>query len=66
MLGCRAMNLVPDSEEAFETLDKGIGRRDLLRATALVSAGAEPLQDLISALHSKLLVAELTRQREKR
>src|SRR4030088_1536957 len=40
MLGCRAMNLIPDSEEAFETLDKGIGRRDLLRATALVSAGA--------------------------
>jgi acetamidase/formamidase len=42
------MNLVPDSEEAFDTLDKGIGRRDLLRATALVSAGATVPRWLLS------------------
>jgi hypothetical protein len=42
------------------------GEMDADRAVALVQSGAEPLQDLISALHSKLLVAELTRQREKR
>jgi acetamidase/formamidase len=29
-----------DGERAFEALDEGIGRRDLLRAAALVSAGA--------------------------
>jgi DNA-binding transcriptional MerR regulator len=40
---------------------------DTLRyKSELVESGAEPLQDLISALHSKLLVAELRRQREKR
>jgi DNA-binding transcriptional MerR regulator len=33
------------------------------RAVAVIEAGAEPLQDLISALHSKLLVAELQRQK---
>ena len=36
------------------------------RAVAVIEAGAEPLQDLISALHSKLLVAEMKRQREER
>jgi hypothetical protein len=30
----------PPAEEAFTTLDSGLGRRDLLRAAALVSAGA--------------------------
>ena len=29
----------------------------------MIEAGAEPLQDLIAALHTKLLVAELERQR---
>jgi len=29
-----------DPEEAFETLSEGIGRRDLLRASALIGAGA--------------------------
>jgi DNA-binding transcriptional MerR regulator len=36
------------------------------RAVALIEAGAEPLQDLVSALHSKLLVAEMRRQRAER
>ena len=34
--------------------------------STLIEAGAEPLRDLIAALHSKLLVAELKRQRESR
>ena len=34
------MTRVPDPEEAFETLSQGIGRRDLLRASAAIGAGA--------------------------
>jgi acetamidase/formamidase len=34
------MDPLMNGEQAFEALDKGIGRRDLLRAAALVSAGA--------------------------
>jgi acetamidase/formamidase len=34
------MDRMTEGEEAFEVLDEGIGRRDLLRAAALVSAGA--------------------------
>ena len=37
---CRAMDPRIDGEQAFEVLNTGIGRRDLLRAAALVSAGA--------------------------
>jgi hypothetical protein len=36
---------------------------DADRAVELIAAGVEPLQELISALHSKLLVAELQRQK---
>jgi hypothetical protein len=36
---------------------------DTERAVELIEAGAEPLRDLIAALHQKLLVAELKRQR---
>ena len=36
------------------------------RAAELIQAGAEPLRDLIAALHQKLLVAELRRQRAAR
>src|ERR1700726_2543015 len=39
-LACGAVEPLIDGEEAFEALDEGIGRRDLLRAAALVSAGA--------------------------
>jgi acetamidase/formamidase len=34
------MDPIADGEHAFDLLDEGIGRRDLLRAAALVSAGA--------------------------
>jgi acetamidase/formamidase len=38
----------PDPERAFDVLDAGLGRRDLLRATALVGAGAVAPAWLIS------------------
>lgn len=36
------------------------------RVVEMLEAGAEPLKDLIAALHTKLLVAELGRQRDDR
>jgi DNA-binding transcriptional MerR regulator len=53
-------------EEVEVLMQRLAEEMDADRAVALVEAGAEPLQDLISALHSKLLVAELRRQREVR
>ena len=40
------------------------GEVDVERAMQMVEAGAEPLRALIGAMHSKLLLAELRRQRE--
>jgi DNA-binding transcriptional MerR regulator len=51
-------------EEVEVLMQRLAGEMDADRAVELVAAGAEPLQDLISALHSKLLVAELKRARE--
>jgi DNA-binding transcriptional MerR regulator len=50
-------------EEVEVLLERLTREMDAQRAVAMVEAGAEPLHDLISALHSKLLVAELRRQR---
>jgi hypothetical protein len=36
------------------------------RVIEMLEAGAQPLRDLIAALHTKLLVAELARQRTER
>jgi DNA-binding transcriptional MerR regulator len=36
------------------------------RVVEMLEAGAQPLQDLIAALHTKLMVAELERHREQR
>ncbi|MGE0506891.1 MAG: hypothetical protein AB7F97_18230, partial [Solirubrobacterales bacterium] len=36
------------------------------RVVAMLEAGAQPLKDFIAALHTKLLVAELERQRDAR
>jgi hypothetical protein len=36
------------------------------RVVEMLEAGAQPLKDLIAALHTKLLVAELERQRSQR
>ena len=53
-------------EEVEVLMQRLAGEMDADRAVELVEAGAEPLQELISALHSKLLVAELKRQRDVR
>jgi DNA-binding transcriptional MerR regulator len=53
-------------EEVDVLLDRLANEMDAQRAVDMVEAGSEPLHDLISALHSKLLVAELRRQRDAR
>jgi DNA-binding transcriptional MerR regulator len=53
-------------EEVQVLLDRLAGEVDTDRAVELIEAGAEPLRDLIAALHQKLLVAELKRQRDGR
>ena len=53
-------------EEVEVLMQRLAGEMEADRAVELIESGAEPLQDLISALHSKLLVAELRRQREER
>jgi DNA-binding transcriptional MerR regulator len=51
------------AEEVRVLLDRLAGRVEVDRAAEIISSGAEPLQDLIGAMHSKLLLAELRRQR---
>jgi DNA-binding transcriptional MerR regulator len=51
-------------EEEVQVLMERLGDMDTDRAVALIEDGGEPLQDLIAALHHKLLVAEMKRQRE--
>jgi DNA-binding transcriptional MerR regulator len=53
-------------EEVQVLLDRLAGEVETDRAVELIEAGAEPLRDLIAALHQKLLVAELKRQRDGR
>jgi DNA-binding transcriptional MerR regulator len=50
-------------EEVRSLLDRLAGEVDLERAHEIIEAGAEPLRELIGAIHSKLLLAELARQR---
>lgn len=50
-------------EEIRTLLDRLAGEVDPDRAASIIAAGAEPLRDLIGALHSKLLLQELRRQR---
>lgn len=52
-------------EEVRALLDRLIGEVDAERAVEIIAAGAEPLRELIGAIHSKLLRAELSRQRER-
>jgi DNA-binding transcriptional MerR regulator len=54
------------AEEVRTLLDRLAGEVDVERAVEIITAGAEPLRDLIGAMHSKLLLAELRRQREGR
>jgi DNA-binding transcriptional MerR regulator len=53
-------------EEVSVVLERLAGELEPDRVVDLIEAGVEPLRDFIAALHSKLLVAELRRQREAR
>ncbi len=53
-------------EEVQVLMERLAGEMAPDRAVELIDDGAEPLRDLIAALHSKLLVAELKRQRAAR
>jgi DNA-binding transcriptional MerR regulator len=49
-------------EEVRTLLERLAGEVEVERAVEIIAAGAEPLRDLIGAMHSKLLLAELNRQ----
>jgi DNA-binding transcriptional MerR regulator len=49
-------------EEVRALLDRLAGEVEVERALEMVAAGVEPLRELIGAIHSKLLLAELRRQ----
>ena len=53
-------------EEVQVVLERMAGEMEPDRVVELMEAGAEPLRDFIAALHSKLLVEELKRQRDER
>ena len=50
-------------EEVRVLLDRLAGKVDVDRAVQIISSGAEPLRELVGAMHSKLLLAALRRQR---
>ena len=50
-------------QEVGVLMDRLAGEMEPERAAEMIEAGAQPLQELIAALHTKLLVAELERQR---
>jgi DNA-binding transcriptional MerR regulator len=58
--------LGPLVEEEVRTLLDRLAEVEVERAVEIIAAGAEPLRELIGAMHSKLLLAELRRQREAR
>ena len=51
------------AEEVSALLGRLAGEVDVERALEIVEAGVEPLRALLGAMHSKLLLAELRRQR---
>src|SRR6266542_214827 len=53
-------------EEVRTLLDRLAGEVEVERAVQIIAAGAAPLRDLIGAMHSKLLLAELRRQHDAR
>ena len=53
-------------EEVATLLDRLAGEVEVDRAADIIASGAEPLQHLIGAMHYKLLLAELARQRTAR
>ncbi|HLH13913.1 MAG TPA: MerR family transcriptional regulator [Solirubrobacteraceae bacterium] len=50
-------------QEVHALLERLAGEVDVERAMEIVAAGAEPLRELIGAMHSKLLLAALRRHR---
>jgi len=50
-------------EEVGVLLSRLAGEVEVDRAVEILTSGAEPLRDLIGAMHSKLLLAELRRAR---
>jgi DNA-binding transcriptional MerR regulator len=50
-------------QEVRVLLDRLAGKVDVERAVQIISSGSEPLRELIGAMHSKLLLAELRRER---
>ncbi len=50
-------------EEVRVLLDRLAGEVEVERAVEIITSGAEPLRELIGAMHSKLLLAALRRQR---
>ena len=53
-------------EEVEVVMTRLAGEVDPERVAEMLEAGSQPLKDLIAAMHTKLLVAELERQRENR
>jgi DNA-binding transcriptional MerR regulator len=51
------------AEEVSVLVARLAGQVEVDRAVEIIQSGAEPLRDLIGAMHSKMLVAELRRQR---
>ena len=51
-------------EEVRALLDRLAGEVEVEHALGMIAAGVEPLRDLVGAVHSKLLLAELRRQHE--
>jgi DNA-binding transcriptional MerR regulator len=54
------------AEEIRTLLDRLAGEVEPERAAEIIASGAEPLRELIGAMHSKMLLAELRRQAHKR
>lgn len=50
-------------DEVRTLLDRLAGEVPVERAAGIIASGAEPLRGLIGAMHAKLLLAELRRQR---
>jgi DNA-binding transcriptional MerR regulator len=50
-------------EEVHALLSRLAGEVEVERAMAIIAAGVEPLRELLGAMHSKLLLAELRSQR---
>jgi DNA-binding transcriptional MerR regulator len=51
-------------DEVSVLLARLSGESDVERAAGIVASGAEPMRELVGAMHSKLLSAELRRRRE--